>query len=214
MRQSHDTPCWNGRESAGLMPPLPTLPTPTIDETPSPTPWRLFLIFARIGLTSFGGGLSGWLYREFVQDRAWMSEEEFLNGLSLSQALPGVNVKNMAIWIGYRLAGPRGAFAGFLGIIVPPALLIVLLGTIFSALTRYPLTNIALAGAAAAAIGLSASMAITAVRRVKRRVLPLIFLVTTFIAVALLHWPLVWVVLVEGVLSIMIEYLRLTKEET
>ena len=39
----------------------------------------------------------------------------------ISQALPGVNVKNMAIWIGYRLAGPAGAFAGFCGIIVPPA---------------------------------------------------------------------------------------------
>ncbi|HYG42365.1 MAG TPA: chromate transporter [Bordetella sp.] len=39
-----------------------------------------------IGRTSFGGGLSNWLLREFVQDRHWMSEEEFLNGLSLSQA--------------------------------------------------------------------------------------------------------------------------------
>ena len=75
---------------------------------PQPTAWRLFLIFSRIGLTSFGGGLSGWLLREFVQDRHWISEEDFLNGLSLSQALPGVNVKNMAIWIGYRLVGTSG----------------------------------------------------------------------------------------------------------
>ncbi|MBV7483440.1 chromate transporter [Bordetella sp. BOR01] len=176
---------------------------------PAPTAWGLFLIFSRIGLTSFGGGLSGWLFREFVQDRHWMSEEEFLNGLSLSQALPGVNVKNMAIWIGYRLAGAPGAVAGFMGIIVPPAIFIVMLAAVFAAFTQYPLTNIALAGAAAAAIGLSASMAITAARRVPRRILPLAFLVTTFVTVGLLQWPLLWVVLVQAVLSVGIEYRRL-----
>jgi hypothetical protein len=94
----------------------------------------LFLVFARIGLTSFGGGLSGWFMREFVHDRHWLSEEEFLNGLALSQALPGVNIKNLAIWIGYRLLGWRGAVAGFSGIIFPPAIFIVLLGVFFSAI--------------------------------------------------------------------------------
>ncbi len=72
---------------------------------------RLFLIFARIGLTSFGGGLSGWLLREFVQQRKWITEEVFLNGLAISQALPGINGTNMAIWIGYSLRGTIGAVA-------------------------------------------------------------------------------------------------------
>lgn len=179
---------------------------------PQPTPWRLFLIFSRIGLTSFGGGLSGWLLREFVQDRHWISEEEFLNGLSLAQALPGVNVKNMAIWIGYRLAGARGAVAGFSGIIVPPAIFIVLLGILFASLARYPLSNVALAGAAAAAIGLSACMAIVAARRVPRRVVPLLVMASTFVMVGLLHWPLVWVVLAEAAFSIAVEYRRLKPE--
>lgn len=76
-----------------------------------PSALQLFLIFARIGLTSFGGGLSGWMLREFVQRRRLMSEEDFLNGLSVAQALPGVNVTNMAIWIGYKLGGRNGAIA-------------------------------------------------------------------------------------------------------
>ena len=183
-----------------------------VDVEPKPSAWSLFLIFSRIGLSSFGGGLSGWFYREFVQDRKWMSEEDFLNGLALSQALPGVNVKNMAIWIGYRLAGARGAAAGFMGIIVPPAIFIILLATVFAALTEYSMTNIALAGAAAAAIGLSASMAITTAIRVPRRLLPWIFVVTTFVAVGILQWPLLWVVLAEGALSVGIEYARLRRK--
>lgn len=178
-------------------------------ETPSaPSCSQLFWIFTRIALTSFGGGLSGWLLREFVQSRKWMTQEEFLNGLSISQALPGVNVKNMAVWIGYRLLGWRGAVIGFVGIIVPPAIVIVLLGTVFSSLSRYALTHVALTGAAAAAVGLSLSMGITAARAVPRNVVPMTIMAGTFIAVALLHWPLFWVVLAAGTVSVAYTYAK------
>ncbi|WP_143809031.1 chromate transporter [Paraburkholderia susongensis] len=172
----------------------------------------LFLIFARIGLTSFGGGLSGWFMREFVHDRHWISEDEFLNGLALSQALPGVNVKNLAIWIGYRLLGWRGAVVGFCGIIFPPAVVIVLLGVFFSAIASFSLTHIALAGAAAGAIGLSLSMAITAARRLPRRVFPYLVLIATFAAAALFRVSLVWTVLIGGALSVGYEYVRAPRE--
>ena len=176
-----------------------------------PTVLQLFFIFSRIGLTSFGGGLSGWLLREFVQDRNWLTEDEFLNGLSLSQALPGVNVKNMAIWIGYRLLGPQGAVAGFAGIIVPPAIVIVLLGVLFSSLVQFPLTHLALDGAAAAAIGLSLSMAITAARRVPRTIMPVLVMIATFVTIGVLHWPLLWVVLAGGAVSVAAAWLRLSR---
>jgi len=192
-----------GQASVGLPAEVPAGPPPTV--------LRLFLIFGRIGLTSFGGGLSGWLLREFVQDRNWISEEEFLNGLSLSQALPGINVKNMAIWIGYRLIGWQGAAASVAGIILPPAVVIILIGTLFSVLLRFSLTHVLLAGAAAAATGLSLSMGVTTARRVPRRVLPLVFMAVTFVSVGLLRLPLVWVVLGGGAISVLIEYLKLRK---
>ncbi|MFM0340543.1 chromate transporter [Paraburkholderia fungorum] len=178
-----------------------------------PTTLELFLIFSRIGLTSFGGGLSGWFMREFVHDRHWLTEEEFLNGLALSQALPGVNVKNLAIWIGHHLLGWRGALAGFCGIIFPPAVVIVFLGAFFSAIAGFSLTHIALAGAAAGAIGLSLSMAITAVRRLPRRIVPLAIFIATFIAVAIFALPLVWTVLIAGTLSVAYEYVRFSRDE-
>lgn len=176
-----------------------------------PTALQLFGIFARIGLTSFGGGLSGWLLREFVRDRAWITEEEFLNGLSLAQALPGVNVTNMAIWIGHRLLGFRGAAAGLAGIVVPPAIFIVGLSAVFTALQRFPATHWTLDGAAAAAIGLSLSMGITTALRVKRRWRPLAIMAATFVAIGPLHLPLVAVVAVAGLGSIALEYVRLRR---
>lgn len=171
-----------------------------------PTSLGMFLVFGRIGLTSFGGGLSGWFLREFVQRRAWLSEEEFLNGLALSQAFPGVNIANLAIWIGYRLRGTPGAIAALGGIIGPPAVFIVVIAMGFEALNPYPVTHAILAGAAAAAIGLSLSMAITTLRRVPRNAVSLAITLATFLAVALLRWPLPWVVLGYGSVSVGLAY--------
>jgi chromate transporter len=162
-------------------------------------------------MTSFGGGLSGWLLREFVQDRHWISEEEFLNGLALSQALPGINVKNMAIWIGHRLLGWRGAALAVAGIIVPPAILIIVLATAIDALIHYPLTQVLIAGAAAAATGLSLSMGITTARRVRRRIVPMAFMVGAFVAIGILRLPLVWIVLIGGGLSVLAEYIAIRR---
>lgn len=176
---------------------------------PPPTHLSLFLVFCRIGLTSFGGGISGWLLREFVQQRKWLTEEEFLNGLALSQAFPGVNVSNMAIWIGYRLLGTSGALLSLLGIIVPPAFLIVGLAAVSDSLQRYPVTHVALTGAAAAAIGLSASMAIVTIQRLPRQVVSFAIMAASFVAVGILRWPLPLVVFGFGAASVAYSYHRL-----
>jgi chromate transporter len=168
----------------------------------APTTLQLFLVFARISLTSFGGGLSGWLLRECVTDRAWLCEEDFLDGLAISQALPGVNVTNMAIWIGYRLRGLPGAVAAVTGIILPATVVIILLAGAFDKVARYPLTHIVLLGAGAAAIGLSFSTGITTARRVRREPMPLLIMAATFGTVALLHWPIVWAVAGLGSASV------------
>ena len=89
--------------------------------------------------------------------------------------------------------------------------MIVLLGAMFEWLARFPLTPLALDGAAAAAIGLSLSIGIAIARGVPRRIVPIAFMLATFAAVGLLHWPLLWVVLILGGLSIAIEYLRVRR---
>lgn len=156
--------------------------------------------------------MSGRTMRLFVYEREWIDEESFLNGLAISQALPGINVANMAIWIGFHLGGSNGAIAGIAGILLLPALIIVLLGVGFAQLTRFPMAHIALSGAASAAIGLSLSMAITAVVRLPRRIFPLALMGTTFIAVGILHWSLVWTVLLCGATGVAVEYWRVLKE--
>ena len=133
--------------------------------TAPPTLPQIFLAFTKVGLTSFGGGLSGWMMREFVQQRRWMSESDFLSGLALAQSFPGVNVVNLAIWIGFRLRGGPGALLGGLGITVAPMLVAIALAALFASMAQSHGLHVAMAGVAAAAVGVSLQTGLRAARR-------------------------------------------------
>jgi chromate transporter len=137
------------------------LPDGTRAEAPPagrPSLLQLFLSFGKISLVSFGGGVTALMYREFVIGRRWVAEADFMSGLALAQALPGVNVTNLAIWLGSQLRGPAGAVVACLGALMPAALLIIGVGALLHELAELPLGASALAGVAAAALGLTLAM--------------------------------------------------------
>ena len=176
-------------------------PRPTIQ----PTLPAYALLVTQVGLTSFGGGVSGWMLRLVVEERGWMTEAEFLSGLALCQVFPGVNVVNLAIWMGYRLHGGKGAVVGALAMIVPPAFVLIAIATAFSGLSQYDWVRTALNGIAAAAVGLTGSMSLRAWRRAATGVAPVLIAATTTVLVGLLHWPLVPVTAVMAALSVGLE---------
>jgi chromate transporter len=178
---------------------------------PPPTLRALFLAFAKLGATSFGGGLSAWMLQECVRRRRWITEEEFLTGLAMAQALPGVNVVNLPIWIGYRLAGGRGALVSALGVIVPPAILVTLLAAGYGWLQQFGATDLALQGAAAAALGLSLSMGLRAAHRHVRKLAPALVFGVVFVGVGLLRLPMYLVVLGAAPVSIGLAYRKLVR---
>jgi len=174
----------------------------------APDVWQIFLLFARIGLTSFGGGTSGWLFRELAQKKRWIGEEEFLDIQALCQAMPGVNITNMAVWLGRRFCGMRGAAVALLGIVVLPSILIVLIAMFFAMIAGFSWTETALVGATAAAIGLPASMALTMAARLKKRVMPWAVFSVTFFLIGVAKAPLIWVALGCGGTSVAIAFLQ------
>jgi len=170
------------------------------------------MTFAKLGMTSFGGALTAWMMRECVRKQRWITEEEFLTGLAMAQALPGVNVVNLPLWIGYRLGGARGATVSALGVILPPMVIVMIMAAGYSWLSRFPATHLALQGAAAAAIGLSLSMGLRAAQRQIRQLWPALILVAVFAGVGLLGLPMILVVAVAAPLSIGIAYYRRVHE--
>lgn len=177
--------------------------------TTQPNLFRIFVVFTKIGLTSFGGGLSGWMMLEFVRNRRWLSEREFLSGLALAQAFPGVNVVNLAIWIGYRLRKGPGALVAVLGMVVPSMFVAIGVFSIYSELARFHVTNILLTGIVAAAIGLSLQMGVRAARQAASSVVPVAIMAITFVAIVAFRLPLLLVVGVIAPISIAAAFHRL-----
>jgi chromate transporter len=92
------------------------------------SPWQVFLIFLRLGLTSFGGPIAhlGYFRDEFVCRRGWLSERSYADLVTLCQFLPGPASSQVGIALGLSRAGYRGALAAWLGFTLPSALVLML----------------------------------------------------------------------------------------
>jgi len=90
----------------------------------------LVLEFTWTGLASLGGGRSAYLYDRVVGRRGWVTSEEFVQDLTLSQILPGSNVANLAVAIGFRLAGWWGAAWALVAVVLPGAIILLLLAAL------------------------------------------------------------------------------------
>jgi len=91
---------------------------------------KLFLIFLRLGLTSFGGPVAHLSYfrEEFVMRRRWFSDEEYADKVALCQLIPGPASSQVGLLIGYSRSGYLGAFLAWLGFTLPSAVALAYLG--------------------------------------------------------------------------------------
>jgi chromate transporter len=193
-----------GRDDAGAMPARQDLDSdaaagekrlmPPTDR-PATTLGAILRVFTAMGLASFGGGLSGWMHREVVEKRGWLSEESFLAGLALAQVLPGPNSANLALYIGQQLRGWPGATAAALGILGPPLLIILGLAVLYARFAATPGLGFVLAGVAAAGL---ANQLITGLKTASRMrgLWPWAIAAAAFVAIGLLRWPMIPVVAV------------------
>lgn len=168
----------------------------------------LYRVFFWIGLFSFGGGLLPWIQREIVTVRGWMTNEDFLPGVAMSQILPGVNSTNLAVYVGQRLRGVSGAVVAVLGMLTGPFLVMLVTASFYKEVLGVPALHAAMAGAAAGAIGMLLRMGISAVQTASRGVAPIVVMFCVFVAVGVFKWPLIQVVLVATPLSILAAWPR------
>jgi chromate transporter len=150
-------------------------------------------VFFWIGITSFGGGLVSWVYREAVEKRKWLKDHEFLSGFALCRILPGGNVINFSVYLGIHLRGVSGAVAGLTSLVVPPAVVGVALYELYLNFSSMGPAQFVLDGVAMTAAGLNIATAVKALRR-SRNALAAATSIFVFVAVGILHWPMLWVV--------------------
>lgn len=165
---------------------------------------EIFLAFLVIGATSFGGGVVAYLRNTLVLRKGWLDEERFLSALEIAQALPGLNATNMAIIVGDRLRGITGAVLAFLGITLPGAALVMVLGVAYAANADNPYVNATLVGVGAAAVGMLAAVTLQIGRKQLGSLIDIAIILVTVGLVSFLHVSLLWVILTVGPAAVLI----------
>lgn len=104
---------------------------------------EIFLVFFKIGLFTIGGGYAMLpiIQREVVETKGWMTDEEFLDAISLTNSLPGPLATNSATFVGYRVAGTPGSVAAILGAATPSVVIILLIAMVFQNIMDYPIVQ-------------------------------------------------------------------------
>ena len=181
--------------------------TPMPDPLPLNRPCSktdLFVSFTVLSLQGFGGVLAV-VQRELVDKKRWMSREQFVEDWAVAQVLPGPNVVNLALMIGDRYFGLAGAFAGVAGMLAAPMVVVLLLAWAFGTVSDASWAQGALRGMGAVSAGLIAGTGLklmSALRNNPMRLPACVLLgLLTFVAVALLRLPLLWVLLGTGSLA-------------
>jgi chromate transporter len=175
-----------------------------------PSLGAIFLAFAGIAIVGFGGVIP-WSRRMIVEQRRWLTPDEFTEVLSLSQFLPGGNIINLAVVLGARFRGPLGAVTAIVALMAAPMVLILLVGALYLRFQHEPRVEGALIGLSAAAVGLIAAMALKMLEPfvLGRALIPLAVAAATFIAVGVLRIPLPVAVFVLASVSIAVAWRRI-----
>jgi chromate transporter len=188
---------------------------PAADVAPRTQPESLtdlFLSFTVLALQGFGGVLAV-AQRELVERKRWMTNEEFVEEWAVAQIMPGPNIINLSIMLGGRYFGLRGALAAVSGMLLAPLAVLLLLALFYTHFTDHAGVAGALRGMGAVAAGLIIATGLKLMPALKRSALGLatssFFGLVCFMAIAVFHLPLAYVLLGLGPIACFMTYRKL-----
>ena len=155
----------------------------------------LFLGFMKLGLMGFGGVLP-LAQRLIVEDQKWLTAEQFTDLLGVCQILPGGNIVNMAVAIGYDFAGLKGAISAVLGLMLAPTIIVISLYQLYAQFQDIPLVQHMIQGLAAAAAGLLFATGFKMLKPLMKSKLTYFTIILTIIFMLLIKLPLVLTLLI------------------
>ncbi|MCU0951105.1 MAG: chromate transporter [Burkholderiaceae bacterium] len=193
---------------------MPAAIPSTAADAPSPlprptSPRDLFVTFTLMALQGFGGVLAV-AQRTLCEHKRWLTHDEFVELLAVAQVLPGPNVVNLAILVGDRFLGARGAAAALGGMILVPLVIVLSLTALYAGFAHLPAVAGALRGMAAVSAGLIFGTALKLAGSL--RTSPLgpatcaLVGAATFALVAWLRLPLLWVIAAAGSVSMLLAW--------
>lgn len=166
----------------------------------------LLRVSTRIGLLSFGGpaGQIALMHRELVDERRWISEEQFLHALNFCHLLPGPEAQQLATWIGWRLQGLRGGLTAGLLFVLPGALVMLALSILYAYAAKLDAVAALFLGIKAAVLAIVVQALLRIAGRALKTGVSRALAVAAFVALFLFDLPFPLVVLGAGVIGMIV----------
>lgn len=173
----------------------------------TPTLGGLFLSFLKIGLVGFGGGYAviAQIRALIVQDRRWLTDQQFVAGFALSQTMPGTPAGNTATYVGLKLRGWRGAAVSLSGFILPSMLMMIVLAILYRHLRYLAASDYLFHGLNAAVVAMVIVAAWRMARLALNRPWQWLVAVVACLVVAFFGATVLEVVLAAGIVGVFID---------
>lgn len=174
----------------------------------------LFLAFLKLGLFTIGGGYAmiPQMQQLAVEEHHWLTDEEVVDCIAVSQSLPGIIAINMATYIGRKLYGFRGAVCATIGVVLPSFVIISLAVLVLGTIGENPWIRGAFLGVKAAICGLILVSAIRLGRQILRTPFQWVMMLGSLAAIGFAGINAVWVILAAALLGIIYSSIRSGKE--
>lgn len=186
-----------------------TAAAPAPEPAVRPTLFAIFIAFASASLSGFGGALP-WVRRTIVEQRGWMTPQQFNEAFSLAQFLPGANALNFSVVLGSRFRGPLGSLVAFSGLLGPPLLIVLVIAFLYDRYGDLDVLNRILTGVSAAAAGLIIAFAAKMIQPLlKQRNWTVGVALIGFVCVAIVQWPLPLVFVALAPVSIALAWYKI-----
>ncbi|HET6983210.1 MAG TPA: chromate efflux transporter, partial [Myxococcaceae bacterium] len=171
------------------------------------TIWQFLLYFLRLGTFGFGGpiALAGYMQRDLVEERRWISKQDYLEGLALAQLMPGPLAAQLAMYLGWVRARVVGASLVAFFFVFPSWLMVLALSVLYVRYGGLAWMQGAFYGIGAAVIAIIARSAVKLVKMTvqKDKLLWAIFAVM-MVVTAITASEIVWLFLLSGVLTVLV----------
>ena len=155
----------------------------------------LFIGFLKVGISGFGGVLP-FARRMLVEERRWLTADEFNEVLALAQFLPGPNIVNVSVIVGRRFQRVAGSFVAAFGLMLMPMIILLVLASLYAQVAQYPVVERATHGVSAAAAGLVLAVALKMAQPLRKTIWKVGIALVAFAAIGLARLPLLWVLAV------------------
>ena len=179
----------------------------------------LFLTFLKIGATTFGGGYAmiPQIKNEFVEKKGWISEDDMLEMIAVSESTPGPIAINMATFIGYKEKKVLGSILATLGVILPSIIIIFIISLFFNRFIENKYVAYAFKGIKCAVCFLIIKAGIELIKKMEKKVIPIAILIASFaLAISMelfgFHFSSIFIILGGALIGIVI-YAILTRKK-